>query len=331
MAVNIRFDYFNLKIDKQRAKRIDGQHYFGQITTHDLCEKLSDYFNSNSNSFKENKVLLKKFKHGKKWVKWVSIEKHSNFFKLLFAFNDCEVDPRIVESLGNSVLAQVVPEEHGVRSLLHVVIKTDTVSENEANLCIQSVMGMHRNYLSGMLIELCNLVYSADFWIAKDPVLETDIQCKPCVEIASVTTSSIIEAVNKGLLREIEFLERDEVDRQFDENDVIGKRTKNVSFTINDKTSFMSKLKPSNFKGFVNNLFEKSKADFEGIPKVYLILKNSHNNGEAKYQYLDDVTSGLAKRVYLNWEDRDIQTIKSLESTKIQSIPQCYDTMLSGF
>lgn len=331
MAVNIRFDYFNLKIDKQRIRRIDGQNYFGKISMQDFCDKLTSYFNANTTDFKKNSVLLKKFKNDKKWIKWVSIEKQENYFKLLFAFNDCEVDPRIVEDLGNSVLAQMVPDEHGVRTLLHIIIKTDVVSENEANICIQSINGMHRNYLSGMFIELCNLVFEVDFWLVKDPMTAADIKCKPAIEIGSVTTSSIIEAVNKGLLREVEFVEREEVDRKFDENDVIGKKVKNVSFTIEDKKSFMSRLNPKSLKGFLDDMLSKSKDDFEGIPQTFLILKNSHNNGDTRYEYLDDVTSGLAKRTYLNWEDRDIKTIKALESTTIESIPQCYETMIAGF
>jgi len=331
MAVNIRFDYFNLRADKERFRRTDGQHYFGKISMEKFCNKLCDYFNSHSDDFKKNEVLIKKFKNGKKWIKWISIEKHSDFYKLLFTFNDCEVDPRIVESLQNSVLAQVVPEEHGVRSLLHIIIKTDVHSEHEANFCVQSIMGLHQNYIKGILVELFKLAFEPEFWIVKDPVEEKEINCKPYIEISAVTTSSIIEAVNKGLLREIEFFEREEVSKSFDENNVLGKKTKNISFTIDDKTSFMSKLNPNQLRGFIGDLYKKNKDDFEGAPKVFLMLKNSHNKGETRYEYSDDVTSGLTKRVYLNWEDRDINTIKSLESTKITAIPQCYDIMLEGF
>ncbi|MDO7243402.1 hypothetical protein Q5M44_02490 [Acinetobacter pittii] len=331
MAINIRFDYYHLRADKSRMRRTDGQYFFGQISMIKMCEKLEFFFNANPKKFEDNTVLLKKFKRGKKWIKWVSLEKHATYYKLLFTFNDCEVDPRIVENLKNNVLAQVVPDEHGVRSLLHIVIKTDVTDKNEANLCVQSVAGMHQNYLQAIFIELLNLTQDPDYWVVNDPMTESDIQCKPHIEIASVTTSSIIEAVNKGFLREIEFVEKAEVSESFDEHNVLGKKVKNLSFTIEDKTSFMGKISSLSFGKFINNLLEKNKDDFEAKPKIYLMLKNNHNNGETKYEYLDDVMSGLTKRVYLNWEDRDIETIKKLESTSPKAIGQCYDIMLSNF
>ncbi|MDH1800490.1 hypothetical protein [Acinetobacter johnsonii] len=44
MAVNIRFDYFNLRADKSRIRRTDGQFFFGQISMAKMCEKLDLYF-----------------------------------------------------------------------------------------------------------------------------------------------------------------------------------------------------------------------------------------------------------------------------------------------
>lgn len=228
-------------------------------------------------------------------------------------------------------MAQVVPEEHGVRSLLHIVVRTDVTNKNDANLCVQSVSGMHQNYLQAIFIELLKLTQDPSYWVVNDPMTELEIPCKPHIEISSVTTSSIIEAVNKGLLREIEFVEKAEVSETFDEYNVLGKKVKNLAFTIDDKTSFMRKITPTGFGKYVGELLEKNKKDFESIPKIYLMLKNKHNNGETKYEYLDDVTSGLTKRVYLNWEDRDIETIKKLESTSPKAITQCYDVMLSDF
>lgn len=331
MAINIRFDYFHLRADKARLRRTDGQYYFGQIFTKDFCESLDSYFKTNKAKFDKNEVLLKKFKLGKKWIKWISIEKKGNFYKLLFTFNDCEVDPRIVENLKNNVLAQVVPEEHGVRTLLHIIINTDISSENEANLCVQSIAGMNQNYLKAIFAELLNLTQEPEYWIAQDPISNEDIKCKPLIEISSVTTSSIIEAVNKGLLSEVEFVEKVSVDQTFDENNVLGKKIKNVSFTIDDKTSFLGRINAKGFQNFISNLFSKNKEDFEGAATTYLTIKNQHNKGETRYEYLEDVTSGLTKRVYLNWEDRDIDTIHCLESTEIKSITQCFERMLSGF
>lgn len=331
MAVNIRFDYFNLRADKSRIRRTDGQFFFGQISMAKMCEKLDLYFRSNPQKFKDNSVVLKKYKHNKKWIKWVSIEKGTNFYKLLFTFNDREADPRIVENLQNSVLAQVIPEEHGVRTLLHIIVKTDVTDKNKANLCVQSVQGMHLNYLKSIFIELLTLTQEQAYWIVNDPMTESNIQCKPYIEISAVTTSSIIEAVNKGLLKEIEFVEKAEVSENFDEHNVLGKKVKNLSFTIDDKTAFMGKVSSTGFTKFVSELLKKNKKDFDSTPKIYLMLKNPHNKGETKYEYLDDVTSGLTKRIYLNWEDRDIETIKRLESTNPKAIDQCYDMMISGF
>ena len=61
------------------------------------------------------------------------------------------------------------------------------------------------------------------------------------------------------------------------------------------------------------------------------MIKNLHNDSETKYEFIDDVTLGLTKRAYLNWADRDINTINGLESEQPKSIRQCFAIMQANF
>jgi hypothetical protein len=332
MAVNIRFDYYHLRADKTRVRRKeDTQFFFGQISTLDFCQKLESYFSANKATFGTNGKIIKEFNTGKKWIKWISIDKIKDGYKLLFTFNDLEVDPRILENAKNNVLTQKIPKEHGLRTLLHMVIKTKPVSKTEANLCIQLVSGMSQKFIPALLTELFTLTYDSNFWVAADPMTQEEIKCKPLVDVTSVTTSSIIEAVNRGLLQSIILVEQTKVTHSFDQNSVLKDQTKSLGITVEDNHSFLSKLKPDSLKGWLEKTKSNYKNEFKAEPKTYLMIKNLHNNSETKYEYVDDVTLGLTKRAYLNWADRDINTINGLESEQPKPIVQCFAIMQSSF
>lgn len=332
MAVNIRFDYYHLRADKTRVRRKeDTQFFFGQISTLDFCQKLESYFSANKATFGTNGKIIKEFNTGKKWIKWISIDKIKDGYKLLFTFNDLEVDPRILENAKNNVLTQKIPKEHGLRTLLHMVIKTKPVSKTEANLCIQLVSGMSQKFIPALLTELFTLTYDSNFWVAADPMTQEEIKCKPLVDVTSVTTSSIIEAVNRGLLQSIILVEQTKVTHSFDQNSVLKDQTKSLGITVEDNHSFLSKLKPDSLKRWLEKTKSNYKNEFKAEPKTYLMIKNLHNNSETKYEYVDDVTLGLTKRAYLNWADRDINTINGLESEQPKPIVQCFAIMQSSF
>ncbi len=332
MAVNIRFDYYHLRADKSRVRRkVDAQYFFGEISTLDFCQKLESYFNSNKSDFGTNGKIIKDFNSGKKWIKWISIEKIKDGYKLLFTFNDLEVDPRILENAKNNVLTQKIPKEHGLRTLLHIVIKTKPVSKTEANLCVQLVSGMSQKFISALITELFSLTYDSEFWVATDPMTQEEIKCKPLVGVTSVTTSSILEAVNRGLLQSIVLVEQTKVTHTFDQNSVLKDQTKSLGITVQDNHSFLSKLTPDSLKRWLNKTKSNYQNEFKADPKTYLMIRNLHNNGETKYEYVDDVTLGLTKRAYLNWADRDINTINGLESEQPKPIVQCFAIMQSNF
>ncbi|MFV5390868.1 hypothetical protein VXO80_04425 [Acinetobacter towneri] len=332
MAVNIRFDYYHLRADKARVRRKeDAQYFFGEISTLDFCKKLESYFNSNKIKFGTNGKVIKEFNSGKKWIKWVSIDKIKDGYKLLFTFNDLEVDPRILENAKDNVLTQKIPKEHGLRTLLHVIILTKPVSKTEANLCVQLVPGMNQRFIPALITELFFLTYDSKFWVATDPMTQDEIKCKPQVAVTSVTTSSIIEAVKQGLLQSIVLVEQTKVTQSFDQNSVLKDQTKSLGITIGDNHSFLSKLTPDTLKAWLDKTKKNYKGEFKAEPKTFLMIKNSHNNGETKYEYVDDVTLGLTKRAYLNWEDRDINTINGLESEEPKPIVQCFAIMQANF
>ncbi|MCM1959012.1 hypothetical protein NCZ17_06460 [Acinetobacter modestus] len=332
MSVNIRFDFYHLRADKSRLRRKDNsKFFFGEITKQDICQKLDKFYKTNSADFTDNGKIIKEFSHGKKWIKWVSIEKYQDFYKLLFTFNDIEVDPRVLESVSNSVLTQKIPEKHGLRTLLHIVINTNPVNPNEANLCVQSVQGMSYKFLPSLFSELLLLVYEDKFWIDADPMTQEEVNLKPHIEISSVTTSSIINAVNQGLLKGISLVEESNITSAFDQNNVMKNKIKTLNISIDDHSSFLSNITPTGLKNWLDSTKSNCRGEFSTDPKVYLMLKNQHNSGETKYEFVDDVTMGLTKRAYLNWEDRDINTINGLVSEKPLPIKQCFAIMLSNF
>ncbi|WP_312087531.1 hypothetical protein [Acinetobacter variabilis] len=332
MAINIRFDYSHFRADRTRVRRKeDAQYFFGEIPTLDFCQKLESYYNLNRSAFGTNGKIIKEFNSGKKWIKWVSIDKIKEGYKLLFTFNDLEVDPRILENTKNNVLTQKIPKEHGLRTLLHVIIKTKPVSKTEANLCVQLVPGMSQKFIPALFAELFSLTYDSQFWIATDPMTQDEIKCKPQVNVTPVTTSSIIEAVNKGLLQSIVLVEQTKVTQSFDQHSVLKDQTKSLGITISNNSSFLSKLTPNTLKNWLENTKQNYKSEFKADPKTYLMIRNQHNKGETKYEYIDDVTLGLTKRAYLNWEDRDINTINGLESKEPKPITQCFAIMQDNF
>lgn len=332
MAVNIRFDYFNLKIDKSRLRRKENaQFFFGEIPASKFCQDLESYFKKNKLNSIDNGRLIKEYNSGKKWIKWVSIDKYQDSYKLLFTFNDLEVDPRILESMSNDVLTQKIPDKHGLRTLLHIVITTKPVAKNEANICIQSVQGMSFKFLPALFAELLYIIYDDIFWTANDSMSQEEIKCKPHVEISSVTTGSIIQAVNQGLLQSIVLVEETKVTKAFDQNSVMKNKTKNLSIEIEDSSSFLRKVSPNGFMKWISTTKANFKDEFDADPRVFLMLKNQHNKSETKFEYVDDVMMGLTKRAYLNWGDRDINTINSLVSETPKSISQCFTIMIANF
>lgn len=332
MSINIRFDYYHLKADKARQRKVkNGQNYFGKIDLDDFILKLKEYFDLHKDKFDKNGLLIKEFNNQNKWIKWVSIENNDNYCKLLFTFNDKQVDPRVLESREKDVLAQEIPDTHGLRTLLHIVIKKNVINRRYSNLCIQTVSGLSGNYTKSLFCELFSMIYDDSFWLEKDPVTEKNVKCKPEVEIDPVTTSSIIDAVNKGLLNSMQLVEQSEVDSGFDENNVLKDVTKTLGIKVDDKRSFFEKISPAAFKNWIDSIKSKSQNQFDGDPNVYLIIKSPQNKGEIKYPYTDDVTTGLIKRAYLNWEDRNTETTKALIKKDPTAINQCYDKMIDNF
>lgn len=250
---------------------------------------------------------------------------------MLFTFNDLEVDPRILESTTNSVLTQKIPKEHGLRTLLHVIINTKPAKKNEANICVQSVQGMNYKFLPSLLTELFLLITPPSFWLCKDPMSQEEVKCKPHIELSPVTTSSIIQAVNQGLLQSIILVEETKVTKAFDQNSVMKNKTKSLGITIDGQSSFWSKVSANALRGWIGATKDNFKDEFDADPTVYLMLKNQHNKGETKYEFVDDVTMGLTKRAFLNWEDRDIHTINGLVSEIPKPIVQCFAIMSANF
>lgn len=133
MAVRIKFDYYHLKIDRKRARLSDqGQVFFGNISLSALCKELMG-FQNNPTEFTNNGKQVLSLKDGKKWIKWVNItyDEKKKFYKLLFTYNDIEVDPRILEDRSNNVLTQDIPDQHGQRTLLHIVFKPDSSQRSQ--------------------------------------------------------------------------------------------------------------------------------------------------------------------------------------------------------
>lgn len=73
MAINIRFDYFNIKLSKERKRKSkQGQQYFGDINLSDFCTWLHDY--CTQNPLGEHGTEIFSYNYHKKWIKWVGAD-----------------------------------------------------------------------------------------------------------------------------------------------------------------------------------------------------------------------------------------------------------------
>lgn len=334
MAVKIKFDYYHLKIDKRRARMSDqGQVFFGNIPLVELCKKLADYSKAHPNEFTGNGKQLVSLKGGKKWIKWVSTQydNKEKVYKLLLTYNDIEVDPRILEDKADNVLTQEIPDQHGQRTLLHIVVKPKS-QLNEANICIQNILGLNKDFLLKLLRELINLAYPDEKdWAAVDSMTNKDIKTKPEVELSSVTDNQIIDAVNKGLLRDIYFTERSESPSKFDMSKHLTEERMTLSIKVEKKDSFFKKAKEKDLFEWIKAVRKNKQSNFKGEPHTFLIMQDPQTKSEVKHEFLEDSITGFKKKSYLNWEDRETDTHNLLKSEDPEPIPQFFLTMTKNF
>lgn len=334
MAIKIKFDYYHLKIDKRRARVSDqGQIFFGNIPLDELSKKLADYSKNNANEFSGNGKQIVALKDGKKWFKWVGIEYDSKekVYKLLLTYNDVEVDPRILEDGADNVLTQEIPDQHGQRTLLHIVIKPNS-QLNKANICIQNILGLNKDFLLRLFRELITLAYpNKEDWAAVDSMTSNNIKTKPEVELSSVTDNKIIDAVNKGLLRDIFFTERSESPNKFDTSHHLIEEKMTLSIKVEKGDSFFKKAKEKDLFEWIKSVRKSKQSKFKGEPHTFLIVQDPQTKSDIKHEFLEDSITGFKKKAYLNWEDREANTHNLLKSEDPKPIPQFFLTMTKNF
>lgn len=334
MAVKIKFDYYHLRIDKRRARTSDqGQVFFGNIALIELCKKLADYSKAHPAEFTGNGKQLVSLKGGKKWIKWVSTQydNKEKVYKLLLTYNDIEVDPRILEDKADNVLTQEIPDQHGQRTLLHVVIKPNS-QLNEANICIQNILGLNKDFLLRLLRELINLAYPDEKdWAAIDSMTNKHIKTRAEVELSSVTDNQIIDAVNKGLLRDIFFAERSESPNKFDMSKHLTEEKVTLSIKVERDDSFFKKAKEKDVFAWIKAVRKNKRSKFKGEPHTFLIIQDPQTKSEVKHEFLEDSITGFKKKAYLSWEDREADTHNLLKSENPEHIPQFFLTMTKNF
>lgn len=333
MAINFKFDYYHLKIDKKRSRRTDqGIQFFGNIGLDDFCKKLVTYSKNNISDFKGNGKHIVDFKDGKKWVKWVSVEfdTTNNVYKFLLTFNDIEVDPRVLEDQADNVVTQEIPDQHGQRTLLHIVIKPDS-QINDANISIQNITGLKKDYLLRIFRDLTLLAYpnNAD-WIEKDPMTQADIKCKPNIELNAVTSDEIIEAINDGLLRNIYFVERTQSTDKFDTANYLDEEKLALTIKPNKDVSFFKNAKMEDIFQWVKNVRRNKLDKFKNTPQTYLIIQDPQTKTEVKHEFLETSIMGFTKKSILRWEDREPKTHNLLKSESPMAIPQFFSTMIKS-
>ena len=333
MAVKIKFDYYHLKIDKKRARMSDqGQNFFGNIPLDDLFKKLANYSTSHSHEFSGNGKQIVSLKSGKKWFKWVSVEYDSKekVYKLLLTYNDVEVDPRILEDGEDNVLTQEIPDQHGQRTLLHIVVKPNS-KLNEANICIQNILGLNKDFLLRLFKELIILAYpDQDDWVEVDSMTNKDIKTKPEIELLSVTDNQIIDAINEGLLRDVFFTERSDSPSKFDMSHYLTEEKMNLSIKVEKEDPFFKKAKEKDLFEWIKSVRKSKKSRFKGEPQTFLIVQDPQTKSDVKHEFLEDSITGFKKKAYLNWEDREVDTHKLLKSEDPKPIPQFFLTMIKN-
>ena len=322
MAINIRFDYFNITISKKRKRQSEqGQQFFGDIELVDFCEWLHEYYTTQK--FTEHGIEIFRYNNNKKWIKWVNAIFEDEQLKLLCSFNDKEVDPRLLTDNQDNVLSQPIPnEDYGQRTLLHIVI-----SPKHGKICVQNITGLSKDKLQQFIIKLLETVAPNDTWEAKDPVSQKDVFCKPLVEISVATTDNILSIVNNGGLRGLVISERKSISSRFDNDYHLTQQNTEIILRVNGK-SFIKQTKETliDWANKVKN--EKSTLDNANLS---LLIKDPQTKSEVKHDILNSVIDGFSHKCFLNWSDRNQDTQRDIAEKTPTPIAQFYAKMIENF
>ncbi len=324
MAINIRFDYFNLKISKERKRKSDqGQQFFGNISLSEFCTWLYDYYTQNT--FGEHGIEVIGYNHRKKWIKWVNadFDQNRDKLKLLFSFNDKEVDPRLLADNQDNVLAQPIPnEDYGLRTLLHIVI-----SPKQDKICVQNITGFGKEKLQKLIIKLLDLVSPDDIWTAINPVDAKDVLCKPCVEINFATTDTVLSIVNNGGLRGLVITKQKLADSKFDKDNHITQQNTEITIRANPKDSV--EYTKDTLIDWAKKVTKK-KSNLTN-PNISLLIKDPQTQSEVKHEILNGVIDGFSHKCFLHWNDRTKITHQQIANEIPTSVAQFYDKMIENF
>ncbi|MEC5211324.1 hypothetical protein RCH20_002407 [Psychrobacter sp. PL15] len=344
MSKNTRFDYYCLNVNKKRkSRKKQGQIQFGLISSEKIFSELQSYYKNNIALFNSQKktegMLLRKFHNDKKWVRWISIEKQDGYYKLLLCFYDSEVDDRIVENIGASRIKQKIPDAHGLRTLVHIVVKADSSEKMRTapNICIQSVIGLTRPCIKSIIAELLALIDSDLDLLQSDAMTEEDIECFPNISFNVVTTDTVLDDIKKGLLNGVLLTgtkssdAESDVKRNFDSVLQIGETTASITVKIEKNTTAWEKITESKIFKLAENLKKENEESFDKTPTTYLLIKNEDTGSEIKHEILDGVLDGFAKRTYLKWEERDLNTHSKMNLESPEPVKQFYDEMINNF
>ncbi len=251
-------------------------------------------------------------------------------YKFLFTFNDVEVDPRVLEDLSDNVVTQEIPDQHGQRTLLHIVIKPAS-GMNDANISIQNITGLKKDFLLRLFRNLTLLAYSNDeYWLEKDPMTQADIRCKPEIELNAVTSDEIIEAINNGLLKNIYFVERTQSLDKFDTANYLDEEKLALTIKPSKNVRFFKNAKKEDIFEWVKKVRSNKHDKFKETPQTYLIIQDPQTKTEVKHEFLETSIMGFTKKSVLRWEDREPKTHNLLKSESPMSIPQFFSTMIDS-
>ena len=337
MAILTRFDYSNLKVDKilkRRPSNWSGATFFGGIEASTICSRLMTYHKKHIDEFEDGGKMLTELNSGKKWIRWLDISSEEGYCKLLFSFNDQQVDDRIIEDKEVNRLAQRIPDTHGQRTVLHVIIKTEECSISSSNLCVQHIPGMTKRHIKLLFESLLQLfeIEDPEFWKESDSVTESEVTCKPHIEIKAVTSDDIIDAINNGLLRGVQFVERKKSNEEFDIENKLKQSTKILQFRLdNNEQLFKGSNTFKSALNWVNRIREHNSDEFQDTPRSYLIIKHPQTGAEINREISEGVLDGFTKREYIEYEDRELDTIKQINSQEPVEVTQFFQKMADGF
>lgn len=334
MTVNIKFNYYNLSIDKKRARSTEqGPQFFGKIKVDDFCQWLADYQKHNISEFDKHGKHVIQYKDGKKWIRWVSLEhdKKKGVYKMLCTFNDTEVDPRLLSDTSDSVLTQEIPDEYGQRTLLHIVFKLKQDHPSKANISIQAVTGFSKEYIIRLITKLIKLTKDDNsFWKDSDPMTQKDVAIVPHVEMSQVTDENIISAINDGFLRGVVLKERNSDKEKFDVKNHITEKDLRLTIKVSQNDSFFQKAKEQDIFSWIKRVAKGKSEGFED-PTSYLLMKDPQSSSEVLHEFHNDTITGFAKKSYLKWEDREPDTHDKIKQENPTPIIQFYDKMINNF